>query len=175
MYKVYLNPLTCMEGIGIKNFGLPNHWINQIVDEIKKYLIKEGNYVVYTKKENMTAEQIINDNNEISPNIYVAINTSSETTKGIEVYTKVGCEISNGYAKETYKELSKVYYDKQIDNGVIYKDKVVELMKIDSPAILINLGCNKNKHDVDWIVNNITGISLAIEKGIVKATKLRPC
>lgn len=175
MYKVYLSPATNYRGFGIDEFGLESYRMNEIANILEKLLINEGHFIVYRNKENMTREEIIKDSDNFFPDIHVAIHSYSSDNKGIEIYTKVGSEVSNGFAKEIYKELYKIYYNKTVDPGVIYNDKIIEIMSVKSPAVLVNVGCHKSADDVNWMLNNKEKIAEAIKEGIVKATKLRPC
>ena len=87
----------------------------------------------------------------------------------------MGDEKSNGFAKEIYKELYKEYYDKTKDNGLIYDEKVIEIMGVKSAAVLIQVGCHDNLKDVQWIIQNKELIGEAIVRGIIKGFKLKPC
>ena len=175
MYKVYLNLVTSNTSSELNEANLENYRMNQIADIIQNELIKEGNFVVYRNKNNMTSEEIINDINSVMPNICIVLKSKEPSKNEVEVYTKVDCEISNGYAKEIYKQLSKVNFYKQLDGGVIYNDKIKEIMDINLPGVLISMGSLSNKEYVEGDINNLTNISIAIKNGIVKATKLRPC
>lgn len=175
MYKVYLSPSTQEKSFGVGDFGTEEFRMNQIADVVERTLLQSGDYAVFRNVSNMTKEEIIKDSNEINPNIHVAIHSNYENDPGPECYVKVGDEVSNGFGKEVYKEVLKVYHDKSIDKGIIYDEKIVEINKVNSPAILMMLGSHNDEKDSKWIVANIDNIGRAIARGIMKGFTLKPC
>ena len=170
MYKVYLSPQTQDENIGAEQFRM-----QQIADVVEQYLLQTGDYAVYRNVINMTQQEIINDSNEVKPDMHVAIHSNYGTNKGIECYVKVGCEKSNGFGKEIYKQVLSIYYDKNVDNGLFYDAKIQEINKVECPAILIVVGNHNNMSDIAWIANNIENIGQEISKGIEKGFMLKSC
>ena len=175
MYKVYLSPSTQEKSFGVGDFGTEEFRMNQIADEVEKTLLESGEYAVFRNVPNMTREEIIQDSNEINPNIHIAIHSSYGKTNGPTCYIKVGDETSNGFGKEIYKEVMKIYIDKSIDNGLIYDEKIIEINKVKSPAILIMLGNHENVVDSKWMIENIKNLGKAISKGIEKGFNLKVC
>ena len=175
MYKVYLSLINNLEKDGTTDYDTKFYRVNEIADQIEKELIKGNNFVVYTNKRGMKKEEIIKDINIIKPDVYVAINIYNGNNECFEIFTKVGCEISNGFAKEIYKELDSVWPYKIKDKGVIYNDKIKEMMNINFPGILINIGCYGNDENIKGLLNNKYKIAVAIKSGIVNASKLKPC
>lgn len=175
MYKVYLSPSTQEKSFGNCDFGVEKFRMNQIADIVQQFLLQNGDYAVFRNVSEMNKEEIINDSNEIKPNIHVAIQSNYENNPGPEVYIKFGDEISNGFGKEIYKEIIRTYHDKSIDKGLIYDEKVTEINKVNSPSILIMVGSRKNEKDSQWIVANIENIGRAIANGIIKGFALKVC
>lgn len=175
MYKIYLSPSNQDKSFGVGDFGSESFRMNEIADVVEKELLALGNFAVYRNKEYMTKEEIITHNNEIKPYVHIAIHSNYGNKQGVESYPKVGCEISNGFAKEIYKSLQRIYYDKTKDAGVIYDEKIVEINKVNSPAVLIQVGYHDNTMDSKWMVQNIDEIGMAIVKGIVEGFKLKNC
>ena len=175
MYKVYLSPSTQDKSFGIGDFGVEEFRMNQIADVVQQDLLQRGEYAVFRNVSGMTKEEIIKDSNEIKPNIHVAIHSNYGNRPGCECYVKVGDELSNGFGKEVYKEVLALHYNKSIDNGLIYDKNVIEINKVSSPAILIEVGCHDNENDSKWMVANIERIGKAIARGIIKGFKLKVC
>ena len=175
MYKVYLSPSTQDKSFGVGNFGTEEFRMNQIADVVEKRLLDIGEYLVFRDKGGMNKDEIIKDSNKQNIDIHVAIHSNFGDKKGIETYIKVGDEKSNGFGKEVYKELIKIYYDKNIDNGLMYDESIKEIMNVKSPAILVEVGGHDNKEDSIWIITNIENIGIAIANGIVKGFALKPC
>lgn len=175
MYKVYLSPSTQDKSFGANGFGSEEFRMNQIADVVEQELLKNEKYIVFRNVPGMNKEEIIIDSNKILPDIHVAIHSNYGDKKGCECYAKVGDEASNGFAKEVYKKLAGIYYDKNIDNGVIYDENIMEINKVNSPAILIEIGCHDNEDDAKWIVSNIQDIGSAIAYGIEKGFTLKLC
>lgn len=175
MYKVYLSPSTQDKSFGVDNFGSEEFRMNQIADAVQEELLTKGNYIVYRNVRNMTKEEIINDSDEVSPDVHIAIHSNYGNKQGCECFVKVGDRISNGFAKEIYKNIKGIYYDNTIDNGSIYDKDIIEINKVKSPAILIEVGYHDNKNDANWIINNIKNIGEAIAEGIERGFKLKVC
>jgi len=175
MYKVYLSPSTQDKSFGIGNFGVEEFRMNQIADVVEKILLLDGEYAVFRNVEGMSKEEIIADSNGVKPNIHVAIHSNYGNKPGCECYVKVGDETSNGFGKEVYKEVLALQYDKSIDNGLVYDKNVIEINKVNSPAILIEVGCHDNENDAKWIIENIENIGRAIARGIVRGFSLKVC
>ena len=149
--------------------------MNQIADVVEQLLLKSGKYVVYRNISGMSKEEIIKNSNEVSPYIHIAIHSQYGNRPGCECYVKVGDEISNGFGKEIYKEVLELYNNKNMDNGIVYDKSVIEINKVNSPAVLIEVGCHDNIDNAKWIVQNIHNIGKAIYKGIEKGVALKVC
>ena len=175
MYKVYLSPSTQDKSFGVGDFGVEDFRMNQIADIVEQDLLERGDYAVFRNVSGMTKEEIIKDSNDVKPNIHVAIHSNYGNKPGCECYVKVGDETANGFGKEIYKEVLALYHDKSIDNGIIYDEKVIEINKVNSPAILIEVGCHDNLNDSKWMIANIPSIGDAIARGIVKGFTLKVC
>lgn len=175
MYKVYLSPSTQDKSFGISNFGTEEFRMNQIADIVEQELIEHGDVAVFRNVPGMSKQEIIKDSNDVNPTIHVAIHTNYGNKVGPECYIKEGSEISNGFGKEVYNKLIKVYYDKSIDNGLIYDAKIIEINEVESPAILVMVGCHDNLNDVNWIIENIKPIGVSIADGIKKGFTLKVC
>lgn len=175
MYKVYLSPSTQSKSFGIGDFGVEEFRMNQIADVVERALLESGEYAVFRNVSDMTKEEIIKDSNEVNPNIHVAIHSNYGNKPGCECYVKVGDEVSNGFGKEVYREVLTIYYNKNVDNGLVYDKNVIEINRVESPAILIEVGCHDNKTDAEWIIANIEKIGKAIARGIEKGFTLKPC
>lgn len=175
MYKVYLSPSTQDKSFGVGDFGVEEFRMNQVADVVEEELLQTGEYAVFRNVAGMTKEEIINDSNEVKPNIHVAIHSNYGNKPGCECYVKVGDETSNGFGKEIYREVLALYYNKNIDNGLVYDEKIIEINRVNSPAILIEVGCHDNQNDAKWIIDNIQQIGKAIARGIVKGFTLKVC
>lgn len=175
MYKVYLSPSTQDKSFGVGDFGSEEFRMNQIADSVERNLLQTGEYAVYRNVPGMTKEEIIMDSNEVKPWVHIAIHSNYGNKVGCECYVKVGDEVSNGFGKEIYKEIMKIYYNKDIDNGLIYDQNILEINKVTAPAILIEIGCHDNENDVNWILSNVEKIGKSIANGIIKGFTLKPC
>lgn len=175
MYKVYLSPSTQEKSFGVGDFGTEEFRMNQIADIVEQSLLKSGEYAVFRNVNNMTKDEIVKDSNELKPNIHIAIHSSYGSQAGPSCYIKVGDETSNGFGKEIYKEIMKMYYDKQTDNGLFYDEKIIEINNTIAPAILIIVGNHENSKDARWIIDNITNLGEAVAKGIQKGFTLKVC
>ena len=175
MYKIYLSPSTQAKSLGVGEYGTEEYRMNMIADVVEKILIGTEDVIVYRNRKGMNRESIIKESNISNVDIHVAIHSNYGGASGPECFPKVECERSNGVAKEIYKGLKNVYYNKEIDNGVTYNNKIVEIMNVNSPAVLVEVGYHDNMKDVEWIINNIYIIGEAIAYGIIEGMKLKVC
>lgn len=175
MYKVYLSPSSQSKSFGVGDFGVEDFRMNQIADVVEQMLLQTGEYAVFRNVSGMTKEEIIKDSNEVKPDIHIAIHSNYGNKQGCECYVKVGDEKSNGFGKEIYKEVLALYYDKSIDNGLVYDGNVIEINRVEASAILIEVGCHDNPNDVKWMIANIDNIGRAIYRGIEKGFSLKVC
>lgn len=175
MYKVYLSPSTKDKTFGINNFGTEEFRMNQIADAVETYLLQTGEFAVYRNVNGMTMHEIIKDSNDVRADAHVVIHSDSGNKCGLNCYVKVGDNLSNGIGKEVYKHVHSVYHDKNIENGLTYDESIVEIHKVNSPAIKIVVGARENEQDVNWIISNVENIGKAIGKGIEKGFALKVC
>lgn len=175
MYKIYLSPSNNSKLFGVNNFGSEEFRMRQIAEIVKSNLISTGNYAVYITESDMDKDEVIQKVNQINPNLYISINVEEKDIRGIKCYTKDTEPKSNGFAKEIYKSLQKIYYDKEIDNGIIYNLNIKEISKINSPVVVVCVGSRSDVKDADWITENITKIGEKISEGIQKGFTLKSC
>ena len=146
-----------------------------IADVVERILVSSEDFVVYRNRRGMNKETIIKESNTLNVDIHVAIHSNYGGANGPECFPKTNSERSNGVAKEIYKGLKNIYYDKNIDNGITYNNKLVEIMSVNSPAVLVEVGYHDNEKEVEWIINNIYSIGEAIAYGIIEGMKLKVC
>lgn len=175
MYKVYLSPSTRDKKFGDNYFGTEEFRMNQIADALETYLLQTGNFAVYRNVNGMTIDETIKDSNDVRPDVHIGIYCGYNNKPGINCYVKVGDMVSNGIGKEINKQLVNIYYNKNIDNGLIYEESIVEIHKVNSPAIKIEVGSIESEEDVSWIISNIENIGKAIAIGIEKGFALKVC
>lgn len=175
MYKIYLSPSTQDKSLGVGEYGTEEYRMNMIADVVERILVSSEDFVVYRNRRGLNKEEIIKESNALNVDIHVAIHSNYGRSNGPECFPKVECERSNGVAKEIYKELKKIYYNKEVDNGVIYNNKIVEITSVSSPAVLVEVGYHDNIKDAEWIINNIYIIGEAIAYGIIEGMKLKVC
>ncbi|MBR6613399.1 MAG: N-acetylmuramoyl-L-alanine amidase [Clostridia bacterium] len=175
MYKIYLSPSTQDKSLGVGKYGTEEYRMNMIADVVERILVGSSNFVVYRNRREMSRDEIIKESNILKVDIHVAIHSNYGGSNGPECFPKVNCERSNGVAKEIYKHLKKVYYDKETDNGITYSNNIIETMNVNSPSVLVEVGYHDNMKDAEWIVDNIYIIGEAIAYGIIEGMKLKVC
>ena len=156
MYKVYL--------IKTKENEVNEDTSNEILNEIEKHLINLGNFVVFRSREKTLNDQAINEINMLNIDIFINIFNSSK--ERIICYPKKDCNLSNGFAKEIYKEIKKNYCYNTIENDVVYEHHMLETAHVKCPFVLIESGI---KAQDAKLIGKCIGI------GIENAFKLRPC
>lgn len=175
MYKIYLSPSVQDKSFGVGDFGTEEYRMNAIADVVERKLLQNGQFLVFRNKKRMNKNDIIKESNELNVNIHIAIHSNYGGDQGPECFVKVGDERSNGIAKEIYKEIMKIYYNKNIDNGLLYNNEIVEIMTVKASAVLVEVGYHDNINDAKWIVNNMEKIGVAIADGIISSLKLKAC
>lgn len=171
MYKIFLSPSTEDKSFGVGDFGMESFRMNQIADKIRNSLLEKQNYIVYINKDKRKREDIIKESNNLGVDLFLEIATNFGNKQGIENIVKDSDERSNAIGKRIYKNLANMYYDKQIDNEILYQNK----KEINSPAVTTRVGNRNNIKDSNWIVGNIDEIGSAIAKGIDEGFKLKVC
>lgn len=174
MFKIYLSSNTQEEIFGVGSFGNEAYRMRQITDEIEKELLRLKRYIVYNSQETIE-ENIILDSNNKDVDLHIVVRSNYDKVIGIRCIPKTNCIRSNGVAKEIYKNLHSIYYDKRVDDGVLYESKNKEINSVKSPALIVEVGCNQNINDANWIVQNIYEISRKIAYGIDKGMYLKLC
>ena len=169
MYKVYIN-------IDSKNSDiiLQEDIMKEILENVKKNLIEADKFIVYSGI-NKTKKEIIEESDNIKSDLHIVIQNTKENSKGPIVYIKTASDSSNGFGKEIYKKVMKIYNDKNIDNAIDFDTKIVEIEKAPNSGVALMLFSVDNKQDQNWVLNNIISISKAISDGIIEGFKLRPC
>ena len=175
MYKIYLSPSMQSNSFGINGFGTEEYRMNQIADAVERKLIGKSNVLVYRSKRGMNKNEAIEESNNIKADIHVAIHSNYGAAQGPECFVKVGDETANAVAKEIYKSLMNIYYDKNIDNGLTYSNEIVEIMSVKASGVLVEIGYHDNIKDVKWILENIEQIGEAIADGIALSLELKKC
>ena len=175
MYKIYLSPSTQNKSFGVGNFGTEEYRMNEITNVVEKKLLETGNFLIFRNKPNMPKKDIIKESNDLKTDMHIAIHSNYGGAQGPECFVKVGDERSNGIAKEIYKSLMRIYYDKNIDNGLSYNNEIVEIMSVEASGVLVEVGYHDNIKDAKWIVENVEKIGNAIAEGIINSLKLKIC
>lgn len=175
MYKIYLSPSTQDKSLGVGEYGTEEYRMNMVADVVERVLVGSGDFVVYRNRRGMSKEDIINESNILKVDIHIAIHSNYGGANGPECFPKVGCERSNGVAKEVYRKLNNIYYNRETDNGITYNNKIIEITNVNSPAVLVEVGYHDNEKDAEWIINNIYIIGEAIANGIIEGMKLKIC
>lgn len=175
MYKVYLSPSTQDKSFGVGDFGTEEYRMNQIADVVEKRLLETREFIVFRNKLNATKKEIIEESNSLKIDMHISMHSNYGGAQGPECFVKVGDERSNGIAKEIYKNIMKIYYDKNIDNGLSYNGELTEIMGVDASSVLVEVGYHDNVKDARWIIDNIEKIGIAIAEGIETSLKLKVC
>ena len=149
--------------------------ITSLLEDIKSMLISTNKFIVFNGKETISEEQKIKDINMFRPDIYVLICTNIKDEKGPSVITKANSEMSNGFAKSIYNKLHEIYYDKNVDLGVVYDENAPVINKINSNGVIVQIGNIKDIGDKKWIEERKINIAGKIVEGIIKGCSLKPC
>ena len=153
---------------------MKNQYLIDVLENVKKNLIEADKFIVYSGI-NKTKKEIIEESDNIKSDLHIVIQNTKENSKGPIVYIKTASDSSNGFGKEIYKKVMKIYNDKNIDNAIDFDTKIVEIEKAPNSGVALMLFSVDNKQDQNWVLNNIISISKAISDGIIEGFKLRPC
>lgn len=169
MYKVYIN-------IASKNSNniYEEQAMQKLLKEVETNLLKEDKYIVYNGVDK-TTDEAIDESNKIGSDLHLVLQNTTGSSKGPVVFIKTGDDMSNGFGKEIYKEIMKIYNDKSVDNAIDFDTKISEIEKSPKSGVATLLYSVDNKKDSQWFMNNINLIALAITNGIIKGFALRPC
>lgn len=159
MYKIYIET---------ENDSEFKAQMDEMAGLIARELLLKDNMIVYINGINLTRQDI----SEINLSAYIKLQDKS-SSKGFEVKINELSKVSNGLGKEIYKEMRKVYYDKNEDKGVMYVNEKIGIQ--DVPSVLINLINKTQKENIEWLENNMIIIAKAISDGIKKSFVLKQC
>lgn len=135
---------------------------------IAKELLRTDNIIVYVNGKDLSRDENI----DININAYVKLQ-SSNGEGGLEVTLNELSKVSNGLAKEIYKEIIKIYYDKNYNKGVTYVKEKIGIK--DVPSVILNLFSTLNINELNWFKNNNVLIARAISTGIKTSFTLKQC
>lgn len=161
MYKIYLDSSN-------------SELMIQLVNSVQAFLLKSDKCIVYKRRENETRENVLLQIDRLELDAYIMIQDKA-SSKGPEVLVEEMNKISNGLAKEVYKEVNNVYNIQDIDKGIVYKSGVIEKEFREIPAIILNIICLSETSDINWLKNNMESIAEAISTGILRSFTLKQC
>lgn len=169
MYKVYLN-------IDSKNSNeiLEEQGMKDLLREVEMNLLKKDKYIVYNGI-GKTEEEAVTESNKVGSDLHLVLQNTVGNSKGPVVFIKTGSDASNGFGKEIYREVMKVYNDKSVDNAIDFDTKIKEIEKVPNAGVALLLFSVDNSNDKKWFFGNIVLIGEAIVKGIEKGFNLKPC
>ena len=76
MRSVYLSPSLQEWNIGVGDFGTEEQRMNEIADIVERELKNKG-YIVYRNRPEQTLKQVVEESNNLNPNIHVAIHSNA--------------------------------------------------------------------------------------------------
>lgn len=167
---IYLSPSVQEGNMGVGDYGSEEYRMNQIADLIEVKL-KDKGYIVYRNKEEYTLRQIINESNDLEPDIHVAIHSNASldgSVLGPEVFVNGPNTRGEILAKSIYEEILNIYYDKSLGRGVKYTEELSEVTDVDAISVLVEIAFHDNVADANWIIENENEIADAIVEGIEK-------
>ncbi len=166
---VFLSPSTQEWNVGVGDFGTEEQRMNEIADSLENILKRRG-YIVYRNNPDETLQQAVAKSNEIGPDIHVAIHSnasgSSGKGRGPEIYANRPDTSGARLAQDIYDQIEKIYPYPELGRGVLYTDKLYEIIRTLAPAVLLEVAFHDNEEDANWIINNIDNIAQAIADGI---------
>lgn len=169
MRSVYLSPSIQEWNIGVGDFGTEEQRMNEIADIVERELKNKG-YIVYRNRPEQTLKQVVEESNNLNPNIHVAMhsNASGEgyNGKGPEIYTNRADTSGDRLAHYIYNEIEGIYPNPENGKGVLYTDALYEIKNTLSPSVLLEVAFHDNEEDAKWITQNVENIGIAIAKGI---------
>lgn len=164
---VYLSPSVQQNNIGVGDFGTEEYRMNRIADILEQLLEKSG-YIVYRNNLEDTLAQIVEESNEIRPDIHVAIhsNANGENARGSEIFTNREDTSGDRLANYIYDEILRIYPEPSLGRGVKYTNVLYEIVNTLAPSVLLEVAFHSNIDDANWIINNEKKIAEAILRGI---------
>ncbi|MBR5227033.1 MAG: hypothetical protein IKV94_00110 [Clostridia bacterium] len=161
MYKIFIDIDENKQKGVLKELGLA----------LKTELIKNDNYIVY---DNFSQNKLIA--NELEINLFIRLQEIINNQNKLEIIIDENSKVSNGFGKEIYKELEKIYFKANLGNGVIYKNNVSNILKEqNTPVVFIGIINYNDKAQIEWTNNNMKELAQTINIGIGNAFGLIPC
>lgn len=163
--SVYLSPSTQEHNISYGNYGTEEERMNQIADVTQRVLKSHG-VEVHRNKPEWSLAQVVNDSNQVKPDLHFAIHSNAGGGRGSEVFAYAAGGNGEKAAKAIYSEIEPL--TPTSDRGVKFNPSLYELRNTNAPAALVEIAFHDNAEDATWIVNNIETIGVALAKGVLK-------
>ena len=162
MPKIYLSPST-QEGNLYVTGGSEEYYMNLIADAMEPYLRSSG--IQYTRNSrDMSAADAIRQSNRGRYDLHVALHSNASpegqygTYTGIDIYYSPISQRGRRAAQIFARNLKSIYPN-PAKVKALTTTTIGEVTQTIAPAVFLELGYHDNRHDADWITNNINRIA----------------
>lgn len=169
MPTLYLSP-SLQEFNPYVDGGNEEYYMNLIADAMEPYLVASG--INFNRnRPDMTLSQAINDSNNTSNDLHLAIHSNAAPENAAGRYT--GADIYYYPTGTNAKKFANIIADNYKDVyqnpnniDVIPTTSLGEVKKTKSPAVLIEVGFHDNPEEAQWIRDNIGSIAKNLSKSV---------
>ncbi len=170
MPNLYLSP-SMQEYNKYVGGGNEEYYMNLLADDLVPYLIASG--ISYTRNDpnTQTLSQVIQQSNAGQFDLHLALHSNAAgegkegTVRGVEVYYNPQNEWSKKAAEFVAQEMKKIYPDPSLVK-ILPTDTLAEVLKVNAPSVLVEVGYHDNEQDAQWIRSNLPEIAGALAKAV---------
>lgn len=170
MPRLYLSP-SLQEYNLYAGGGNEEYYMNLLADEMEPYLISSG--ITFLRSDHATQEiqDVIRQSNASNIDLHLALHSNAAgegkegQVRGVEVYYNPQNSFSRKAAQLIAEQMKKIYPDPS-KVQVLPTTTLAEVVKMNMPAILLEVAYHDNWEDAQWIRDNLGQIAQAVVKGV---------
>ena len=170
MPRLYLSP-SLQEYNLYAGGGNEEYYMNLLADAMEPYLRSSGVTVVRNDPRTQELSDVIRQSNASNIDLHLALHSNAAgegkegQVKGVEVYYNPSNSFSRKAADFVAAEMKKIYPDPS-KVKVLSTETLAEVLKVNAPSVLVEVGYHDNWEEAQWIRENIGEIARALVKAV---------
>lgn len=153
--------------------GNEEYYMNLLADQMVPYLLSSG--ITYTRNDpaTQTLPDVIRQSNAGQYDLHIALHSNAAGAgkegqmRGIEVYYNPKNLWSQKAAQFVADQARMIYPDSKLVQ-VLPTETLAEVLQVNAPSILVEIGYHDNPQDAQWIRENLGEIARAIVQGMTE-------
>lgn len=170
MPRLYLSP-SLQEYNLYTGGGNEEYYMNLLADQMEPYLVSSGITFLRSNPATQEIQDVIRQSNASNIDLHLALHSNAAgegkegQVRGVEVYYNPNNSFSRKAAELMAEQMKKIYPDPS-KVQVLPTTTLAEVVKMNMPAILLEVAYHDNWEDAQWIRDNLGQIAQAVVKGV---------